>query len=144
MKKARLFILKETNPTALIAVPLLIENLYKKINKTIEKSGKSGIVNSMIHVTNALKSVGVDIKKKVFAEIYENLGGKLRIIVSAAAPIDPKIGKWITDIGISFIQGYGLTETAPIAALTPEFDLKVGSAGKAVVCAELKIDNPNE
>ena len=136
--------LKETNPTALIAVPLLIENLYKKINKSIEKSGKTAMVNSMIHVTNALKSVGVDIKKKVFAEIYENLGGKLRIIVSAAAPIDVKIGKWIQDIGISFIQGYGLTETAPIAALTPEFEPKVGSAGKAVVCAELKIDNPNE
>ena len=136
--------LKETNPTALIAVPLLIENLYKKINKSIEKSGKAAMVNSMIHVTNALKSVGVDIKKKVFAEIYENLGGKLRIIVSAAAPIDVKIGKWIQDIGISFIQGYGLTETAPIAALTPEFEPKVGSAGKAVVCAELKIDNPNE
>ena len=122
--------MKETNPTALIAVPLLIENLYKKINKSIEKSGKAGIVNSMIHVSNALKSVGVDIKKKVFSEIYENLGGKLRIIVSAAAPIDPKIGKWITDIGITFIQGYGLTETAPIAALTPEFDLKVGSCRK--------------
>ncbi len=119
--------LQETNPTALITVPLLIENLYKKINKTIEKSGKAGIVNSMIHVTNALKGVGVDIKRKVFAEIYENLGGKLRVIVSAAAPIDPKIGKWVTDIGICFLQGYGLTETAPIAALTPEFDLKVGS-----------------
>ena len=136
--------LKETNPTSLIAVPLLIENLYKKINKTIEKSGKSGIVNSMIHVSNALKSVGVDIKRKVFSEIYENLGGKLRIIVSAAAPIDPKIGKWVTDIGISFLQGYGLTETAPIAALTPEFQPKIGSAGKAVICAELKIDKPNE
>lgn len=136
--------LKETKPTAMIAVPLLIENLYKKINASIEKGGKAGLVNSMIHVTNALKSVGVDIKKKVFAEIYENLGGKLRIIVSAAAPIDPKIGKWVQDIGISFLQGYGLTETAPIAALTPEFDPKVGSAGKAVVCAELKIDNPNE
>lgn len=136
--------LKETKPTAMIAVPLLIENLYKKINATIEKSGKSGLVNSMIHVTNALKSVGVDIKRKVFAEIYENLGGNLRIIVSAAAPIDAKIGKWVQDIGISFLQGYGLTETAPIAALTPEFEPKVGSAGKAVVCAELKIDNPNE
>ena len=136
--------LKETKPTAMIAVPLLIENLYKKINASIEKGGKAGLVNSMIHVTNALKSVGVDIKKKVFAEIYENLGGKLRIIVSAAAPIDPKIGKWVQDIGINFLQGYGLTETAPIAALTPEFDPKVGSAGKAVVCAELKIDNPNE
>ena len=136
--------LKETNPTSIIAVPLLIENLYKKINKSIEKSGKTAMVNSMIHVSNALKSVGVDIKKKVFAEIYENLGGKLRIVVSAAAPIDAKIGKWFQDIGINFIQGYGLTETAPIAALTPEFDQRVGSAGKAVVCAELKIDNPNE
>ena len=68
----------------------------------------------------------------------------IRIIVSAAAPIDAKIGKWLEDIGITFLQGYGLTETAPIAALTPDFQTKVGSAGKAVVCAELKIDNPNE
>ena len=136
--------LKETNPTALLTVPLLVENLYKKINANIKKSKKDGLVNSMIHVTNALKNVGVDIKKKVFAEIYENLGGKIRIIVSAAAPIDAKIGKWIEDIGITFLQGYGLTETAPIAALTPDFQTKVGSAGKAVVCAELKIDNPNE
>ena len=136
--------LKETKPTALLGVPLLIENLYKKINATIQKSGKAGLVNSMIHITNALKGVGVDIKKKVFSEIYENLGGKLRIIVSAAAPIDPKVGKWVQDIGILFLQGYGLTETAPIAALTPEFNPRVGSAGKAVVCAELKIDQPNE
>jgi len=136
--------LKETKPTALLAVPLLIENLYKKINATIEKSGKAGLVNSMIHVTNALKSVGVDIKRKVFSEIYENLGGNLKYVVSAAAPIDAKVGKWVQDIGIIFLQGYGLTETAPIAALTPENEPKVGSAGKAVKCAELKIDNPNE
>ena len=136
--------LNETNPTALLTVPLLVENLYKKINANIKKSKKDGLVNSMIHVTNALKNVGVDIKRKVFAEIYENLGGKIRIIVSAAAPIDAKIGKWLEDIGITFLQGYGLTETAPIAALTPDFQTKVGSAGKAVVCAELKIDNPNE
>ena len=136
--------LKETKPTALLAVPLLIENLYKKINQTIEKSGKTAMVNSMMQITNALKNVGVDIKKKVFKEIYENLGGNLRFVVSAAAPIDPKVGKWIQDLGIIFLQGYGLTETAPIAALTPQYDSRVGSAGKAVVCAELKIDNPNE
>ena len=136
--------LQETHPTAIIAVPLLIESIYKKIYKTIQKSGKEGLVNSMIHVTNALKGIGIDIKKKVFKDIYDNLGGKLRIIVSAAAPIDPKVGKWLQDIGISFLQGYGLTETAPIAALTPEFDPRVGSAGKAVNCSELKIYNPNE
>lgn len=136
--------LKETHPTILLAVPLLIENLYRKINDNIKKSKKEGLVNSMIHVTNALKVVGVDVKRKVFGEIHENLGGKLRIIVSAAAPIDAKIGKWLEDIGILFLQGYGLTETAPISGLTPDFEPKIGSAGKAVFQAEFKIDNPNE
>ena len=136
--------LQETKPTALLTVPLLVENLYRKIIANIKKSKKDGLVNSMIHLTNALKAVGIDIKRKVFNEIYENLGGRIRIIVSAAAPIDAKIGKWVEDIGILFLQGYGLTETAPIAALTPDFDTRVGSAGKAVVCAKLRIDNPNE
>ena len=136
--------LQETKPTAILTVPLLVESLYRKINANIKKSKKDGLVNSMIHVTNALKAVGIDIKRKVFNEIYENLGGRIRIIVSAAAPIDAKIGKWVEDIGILFLQGYGLTETAPIAALTPDFDTRVGSAGKAVVGAELRIDNPNE
>lgn len=136
--------LKETKPTAMLAVPLLIENLYKKINDNIVKSKKDKLVKSMIHLTNALKGVNIDVKRKVFKEIHDNLGGNIRIIVSAAAPIDAKVGKWLQDIGIMFLQGYGLTETAPIAALTPEFDTRVGSAGKAVTCAELKIDNPNE
>ena len=136
--------MKETHPTVLLAVPLLIESLYKKINKSIEKGGKAALVNSMIHVTNALKAVGIDTKRKVFSEIYDNLGGKLKFIVSAAAPIDPKAGKWVQDIGINFLQGYGLTETSPIAALTPDFEPKLGSAGKALVCSELKIKDPNE
>lgn len=136
--------LQETHPSCMLAVPLLVENLHKKINKSIEKSGKAPLVNSMIHVTNALKTVGVDLKKKVFKEILDNLGGTLRIIVSAAAPIDAKVGRWVQDMGIIFLQGYGLTETAPIAALTPDFDPRVGSAGKAVLPDEIKIHNPNE
>ena len=135
---------KEVKPTAILTVPLLVENLYKKINANIKKSKKEGLVNSMIHITNALKGVGIDIKRKVFSEIHENLGGNIRIIVSAAAPIDSKIGKWFEDIGILFLQGYGLTETAPIAALTPEYKPMIGSAGKPVICADIKIDNPNE
>ena len=136
--------MQEAKPTAMLAVPLLVESLYKKINQSIEKSGKAGLVNSMIHLTNALKSVGIDIKRKVFKEIYDNLGGNMRIIVSAAAPIDKKVGKWVQDIGIELLQGYGLTETAPIAALTPECDPRVGSVGLPVNCAQIKIHNPNE
>lgn len=136
--------LQEAKPTAVLTVPLLVESIYKKINETIKKSHKEKLVNSMIHITNGLKSVGIDIKKKVFKEIYDNLGGNIRIIVSAAAPIDKKVGNWIEDIGIMFLQGYGLTETAPIAALTPDYKPMVGSAGKAVVQAQIRVDNPNE
>lgn len=136
--------LQEAKPTAVLTVPLLVESIYKKINETIKKSHKEKLVNSMIHITNGLKSVGIDIKKKVFKEIYDNLGGNIRIIVSAAAPIDKKVGNWLEDIGILFLQGYGLTETAPIAALTPDYKPMVGSAGKAVVQAQIRVDNPNE
>ena len=136
--------LQEANPTAILTVPLLVENLYKKINEKIVKSKKDKMVNTMISVTNVLKSAGIDIKRKVFKEIYDNLGGNLRIIVSAAAPIEKEVGKWLEDIGILFLQGYGLTETAPISALTPEYKTCIGSAGKAIVQADIKVKNPNE
>ena len=136
--------MQECKPTAVLCVPILVENIHKNVNKSIEKSGKAAVVNSMIHVTNAIKTVGIDLKKKVFKEVFDNFGGKLRMMVSAAAPLDPKVGKWVQDIGIIFLQGYGLTETAPISALTPDYDPRVGSVGKAVNCAQIKIKNPNE
>lgn len=136
--------LQEAKPTAILAVPLLVESLYKKINDRIVKTKKDKLVSAMITVTNGLKKFGVDIKKKVFKEIYDNLGGNLRIIVSAAAPIDKKAGSWLEDIGILFLQGYGLTETAPIAAVTPDYNPTLGSVGKAVVGADIQVREPNE
>ena len=136
--------MQEAKPTGMLTVPLLVETLYKRINEKIVKSKKDKIINVMISATNTLKSMGIDVKKKVFKEIFDNLGGNIRIIVSAAAPIDGKVGNWLGDIGITFLQGYGLTETAPISALTPEYDLCIGSVGKPIVQADIKIDNPNE
>ena len=136
--------LQEAKPTAILTVPLLVESLYGKINEKIVKSKKDKMINIMITVTNTLRDAGINIKRKVFKQIYDNLGGNLRIIVSAAAPIDKKVGKWLEDIGITFLQGYGLTETAPISALTPDYKTSVGSVGKAIVQADIKIDNPNE
>ena len=84
-------------------------------------------------------------KRRIFKEILENLGGEIRIIVSAAAPIDSKIAKWVEDIGVKFIQGYGLTETAPIAALTPEYaPSKYNSTGIAVKDTDIKLRNVNK
>jgi len=136
--------LQEAKPTAILTVPLLVESLYNKINDKIVKSKRDKMINVMITVTNTLKDAGINIKRRVFKQIYDNLGGNLRIIVSAAAPIDKKVGKWLEDIGITFLQGYGLTETAPISALTPDYKTSVGSVGKAIIQANIKIDNPNE
>lgn len=85
--------MQATQPTAIIAVPLLLEALHKKINQTIAKSGKESMVNTMIRLTNGLRNVGIDVKRKVFKDIYASLGGRLRLLVSAAAPIDMKVGK---------------------------------------------------
>ncbi|MBQ2305187.1 MAG: AMP-binding protein, partial [Firmicutes bacterium] len=82
--------LKDTRPSILIAVPLLIEHLYESIQKNIRKSKKEKIVESMMHTAKVLKGMGVDIRRRVFKEIYDGLGGNLEYIVSAAAPLDPK------------------------------------------------------
>lgn len=136
--------LKETKPSIIIGVPLLLENLYKNIMKNIRKSKKEKLVSSMMQITNILKNFGIDIKKKVFKEIYDGIGGNLRLVVSAAAPIDKKIGKWFSDLGVNFLQGYGLTETSPISAVTPDYDTRVGSAGKTILNGKVKVDNPDE
>ena len=72
------------------------------------------------------------------------MGGNLRIIVTAAAPIDKKVGTWFENIGMTFLQGYGLTETAPISALTPDYKMCIGSVGCPIVQADIKILDPDE
>ncbi len=137
--------LQEAKPTAILTVPLLVENLYKKIDEKISKNKKDAILfNTMIQLTNALKMANIDIKRKAFKEIYDNLGGNLRIIVTAAAPIDKKVGTWFENIGMTFLQGYGLTETAPISALTPDYKMCIGSVGCPIVQADIKILDPDE
>jgi len=136
--------LKTIQPTVMLGVPALIENLMKKVLGTIEKQGKTKLVNSMIKITNALGKPGFKLKRKVFKSVLDGLGGKIRLIVSAAAPIDPEIGNKIEDFGIMFLQGYGLTETSPLATIVPDTDRRFGSVGKPGKCCTVKINEPNE
>lgn len=136
--------LKTVQPTVMLGVPALIENLMKKVLGTIEKQGKTKLVNSMIKITNALGKPGYKLKRKVFKSVLDGLGGKIRLIVSAAAPIDPEIGNKIEGFGIIFLQGYGLTETSPLATIVPDTDRRFGSVGKPGKCCIVKINEPNE
>lgn len=136
--------LKETHPTIMLVVPALIENLVKKINKQIEKSGKEKLVDYVIKATNMLGNFGWNMKRDVLKDIHDALGGKVRLVVSAAAPIDPAVGKRLEDFGIMFVQGYGLTETSPLSALVPFDNRNMASVGIAAECCEIKINEPNE
>lgn len=136
--------LKETSPSLVLGVPLLFEKMYKNINKNIDKQGMRKKVNFAIGLSNFLKLFGIDITKKLFAKIHEGIGGNIRTFISGAAAIDPKISKGFRDLGIKLIQGYGLTECAPIAALNRDVYFKDSAAGLPLPGVEIKIDKPSD
>ena len=100
-----------------------------------------------IKLNRFLKSMGISAERKLFKTIHESFGGKLRMVVSGAAAIDPNVLRGFEDFGITMLQGYGLTECSPLVAGTPDFSnrrKKAGSVGPVVPSGELKIVDPDE
>ncbi len=135
--------LKEYKVTFFIGVPLLIESIYKKLQKEIEKQGKTKIIYVARKVTNILDKVGIHIKRKVFKEIIQNLGN-LRFIISGAAPLDRDVTQFFNEIGIRTLQGYGLTETSPVVAAENFKYVKYGSVGFPMKDVFVEIVNKDE
>ena len=136
--------IKEFGISAMISVPALYEGIYKRVMKSIEKKGKLQEVEMMSKLTSILSKVGLDFKKTVFKEIHEQFGGKLRILVSGAAPLDYKVEKGFNDLGFKMVQGYGLTETSPVIAAGTDFEQKIGTVGKVLPNAKVKIVNKDD
>lgn len=134
----------EYKPTVILCVPLILESIYKRIMKNVEKQGKIKLVNNMIKVTNILDKMHIKVKRKVFKEIHEALGGNVRLIVSGAAAMDEKLAKSLAGIGFKVYQGYGLTETSPVIAVENDNAQKFGSVGKVLPSLELKIEDKDE
>lgn len=136
--------LVEYKVSVFICVPLLIEGIYKKILNTAKKEGKDKLITRMTKVCNFLLKFGIDIRRKVFKSVLDQLGGNIRLIVSGASAIDAKALQGFQAFGITTFQGYGLTETSPLLSVECFDHLRLGSVGKAIVNVDLKIDNPNE
>ena len=135
---------KEFQVTAMISVPILYETIYKKIMKGIEKKGKLETVKKGIKISNFLLKFGIDIRRKIFKEVHDNLGGKARLFVAGGAALAPEAEKGFNEFGIKMLQGYGLTESSPVIAAEDDKYQRLGSIGKAFPSIEVKIDNPNE
>lgn len=135
--------LQESKATVMLGVPLIFEAIYKRIwdqaakNPKMLKKLKLGI-----KLSNLTKKIGIDITKKLFAPIHNNFGGNIRIFISGAAGIDPEVAKGFRELGIHFVQGYGLTECSPIVALNRDVDFKDNAAGLPLPGLDVKIDQP--
>ena len=136
--------MNEYHVSVFVAVPLVLENVYKKIWKGLEEQGKKGLMKTMIVITNALSKVKIDIRRKVFKPIIDKFGGKLRVVFVGSAPLDKKIIKGFNDFGVELIQGYGLTETSPVVSAETDKEKRPGSIGLPLPNFEVKIVNPDK
>lgn len=135
--------LKEYGVTFFVGVPLLIENIYKKLNQEIEKQGKTKLVKFAKVFTNLLLKLHIDVRRKVYKSIIDQLGG-LRFVISGAAALDKEVEKGFNELGILTVQGYGLTEAAPVLIAENYKYRNYGSIGFPMPSVEVKIVDKNE
>jgi len=141
--KAVLKNLQLYQPSYIYLVPAFAESFYSTIMKTIKKEGKEKGFSFLIKVSNILRKFGIDKRKSFFKQIHTSFGGRLRKIVCGGAPIRPEIGKFFDDIGISLINGYGITECSPLVCANNDYFNDYHTAGLKLPCVEWKIDAPS-
>lgn len=126
-----------------VGVPILIEKMHSTIIKELEKQKKLGLINFAMGVSNLLLKLHIDVRRKLFKKLIDELGSEMRFIISGGAPLDKKVAKFFNSIGIHLVQGYGLTETSPVISAENGFFLRAGSVGLPMSSLEVKIDNPD-
>ena len=136
--------MKEYGVSVIMSVPLLLESMYKKINKAIESQGMESKIQFALKVCQTSEKVGINLRRRMFKPIIDQLGGRMRFIINGAAVLDPVVSKGLNDFGILTVQGYGLTETSPTISSETYRYLKPGSTGKLMPNVEGRILEPNE
>ncbi len=136
--------LKEYKVSIFVGVPLLIEAIYKRVEQGIAKKGKTKVVNLAKKISNILLRLHIDMRRKIFKEILDELGGDMRFIISGGAPLDQKVSQGFHELGIQVVQGYGLTETSPVIAAENVKKMKYGSIGFPMENVELELYHQDE
>ena len=135
--------IQEYKPSIIMSVPLILENVYNKIEKKAKKENKYLKFRFGLFIAPLLAKLGIkDIQRKLFNEVHQNLGGRLRLIISGASALNPKISKAFRAMGFNLLQGYGLTECSPIVSVNRLEKYKDGSVGLPLAGVEVKILDP--
>ena len=136
--------IREQQPTHLILVPAFLEVMNRKIWTTARKGGKEGLLKAMMKVSDLLRKVGIDVRKKLFASVLSAFGGKLELIICGGAKLDEEIINTFDSLGITILNGYGITECSPLISANRNRYRKPGSVGTPILACRVKIDNPDE
>ena len=136
--------LNEYKVTLFVGVPVLIEAIYKTIMKEIEKQGKEKVIKIAVKISKILIKLKIDVRRKLFKQVINALGGELRFLISGGAPADPEISEGFRNLGIEIVQGYGLSETSPVIAAENAKMIKKGSVGVPMINDILEIVNKDE
>ncbi len=140
--------IKETNVTIMLGVPLLFEKLYNGILKAVKEKPipvKMIFNASMGVVKTVRKLMNKKIGRKVFLSLREKAGlSSIRFFFSGGGPLRPDVAEGFDNLGLSILQGYGLTETSPVVSLSTAEYVNYYSIGLPVPEVEFKIDQPDE
>ena len=136
--------LKEYKVSVFVCVPLILEAMHKKIMHTIDKTGQRKKFEFGKKLSKALLKVGIDVRRKIFKTVLDELGGEVRAVISGAAALNKQVAEDFNAFGIYTVEGYGLTETAPVVAGENIHTMGHNSVGKPLCNVEVKIEDPNE
>ncbi|MBE6553568.1 MAG: long-chain fatty acid--CoA ligase [Ruminococcaceae bacterium] len=135
--------LRTEQPEHLTLVPLFVETFYRRILSTARDQGKEKLLRRMMKMSNAMRKIGIDARRSIFQSVLASFGGKLRLIVSGGAPISREILDTFDAIGITVINGYGITECSPLISATHQAAPVHGSVGKPLACNKIRLRDPN-
>lgn len=131
-------------PSYVYLVPAFVEVFYANILKQIDESGREKQFEMLIKLSNVLRKIGIDLRKVFFKKIHDTFGGRLRKIVCGGAPLRSELGDFFEAIGISLINGYGITECSPLVSANNDYFNDCRTVGIKLPCIDLRIDSPNE
>ena len=136
--------LKEYKVTVFVGVPILVDKMYENIEKEIAKQNKTKLIEFAKALSNVLLKLHIDIRRKLFKQVIDGLGGEMRFVISGGAPLDKRTEKGFNDLGIKMVQGYGLTETSPVIAAENFKQVKYGSVGIPLKDVQVEIVNKDD
>jgi len=138
--------MQEYHIDMIIGVPAVFESFYRKVQDSLKKTSKDKLVGRMIPLTQGLRKIGIDLRRKVYKQILEAFGGSLSLGICGAAPIDPAIISFFDAVGLRILQGYGLTETSPVVSGCNDRDFQPGTVGYPIGGVEIAVnaDQPGE